>query len=230
MKINREGHRIIGISGILFLICWLMIFYMFVNHRSTGMFYGFTAFLIIFWLYIITFFRELSEFFLNDKKSFFEIAKISLRFGHKKGDHQFTWDRLFCLKSLQRLFSRIVPQHIQLRLCYPRLLDLWHRITQFRVRLGRNRPDYCHDTVFGYKKFLFRQYAQRVIKPEPLYLGPIVITPYQSLITFAYQFCIPSFSHARQFIYCTDNALDCPRQMLLFSWRLCLFWLGLLWL
>lgn len=66
MKIDREGHRIIGISGILFLICWLMIFYMFVNHRSTGMFYGFTAFLIIFWLYIITFFREPKRVLIND--------------------------------------------------------------------------------------------------------------------------------------------------------------------
>ena len=141
-------------------------------------------------VHVGVFLKRQKKFFWNSKN--FTTVRIQ-----KKAIINLLGIAFFCIKTLQRLFSRIVPQHIQLRLCYPRLLDLWHRITQFWVRLGRNRPDYCHDTVFGYKKFLFRQYAQRVIKPEPLYLGPIVITPDQSLITFAYQFCIPSFSHAR---------------------------------
>lgn len=66
MRISREGHRIIGISGILFLLCWVITFYMFVNHRSTGMFYGFTGFLVFLWLYIITFFREPKRVVIND--------------------------------------------------------------------------------------------------------------------------------------------------------------------
>lgn len=66
MRINREGHRIILISGLFFLFCWLAAFYLFVNHRTTVLFSGFSAFILFLWLYIITFFREPKRVLIND--------------------------------------------------------------------------------------------------------------------------------------------------------------------
>lgn len=66
MRINREGHRIILISGLFFLLCWTTAFYLFVSHRTTMLFTGFSTFILFLWLYIITFFREPKRVFIND--------------------------------------------------------------------------------------------------------------------------------------------------------------------
>lgn len=66
MRINREGHRIILISGLFFMFCWVAAFYLFVNHRTTVLFSGFSAFILFLWLYIITFFREPRRVLIND--------------------------------------------------------------------------------------------------------------------------------------------------------------------
>lgn len=31
MKINKEGYRIIFGSGVVFLLCWLLVYYLFVS-------------------------------------------------------------------------------------------------------------------------------------------------------------------------------------------------------
>lgn len=66
MKINKEGYRIIWGSEIIFLSCWLLFYYLFVNNRSTIIFQLSTVLLVVFWLYIITFFREPKRIRISD--------------------------------------------------------------------------------------------------------------------------------------------------------------------
>ncbi len=66
MKINKEGYRIIFGSGVVLLLCWLLFYYLFVSHRNTIMFQLCTVLLVVFWFYIITFFREPKRIRIND--------------------------------------------------------------------------------------------------------------------------------------------------------------------
>ena len=43
-------------------------------------------------------------------------------------------------------------------------------------------PDNGHDTLLGDKELTLRQNAQRVIEPQPLHLGPVIVTTAQRLV------------------------------------------------
>lgn len=66
MKINKEGYRIIFGSGVVFLLGWLLFYHLFVSYRNTFAFQLSTVVLVVFWLYIITFFREPKRVRIND--------------------------------------------------------------------------------------------------------------------------------------------------------------------
>lgn len=57
MKINKEGHKIIAISGLICLVLWCMIYY-FHSHSEAALLITSTVLLLTFWLFIVAFFRE----------------------------------------------------------------------------------------------------------------------------------------------------------------------------
>ena len=57
MKINKEGHKIIAISGLICLVLWCMIYY-FHSHSEAALLITSTVILLTFWLFIVAVFRE----------------------------------------------------------------------------------------------------------------------------------------------------------------------------
>ncbi len=58
MRINKEGYKIIGISGAVCLLIWWFFYRMLVNESGTALLWGGTVFLLLFWFFIVAFFRE----------------------------------------------------------------------------------------------------------------------------------------------------------------------------
>ncbi len=71
MKINKEGYRIIGLSGALCFGLWFC-FYKLLNHDSYGhlMWFGSVVFLF-FWFFIVAFFREPKRVKIHDPRLIF---------------------------------------------------------------------------------------------------------------------------------------------------------------
>ena len=57
MKINKEGYKIILVSGLICLAIWFL-FYWLMSQSSTLLVVAATLFLICFWIFVIAFFRE----------------------------------------------------------------------------------------------------------------------------------------------------------------------------
>lgn len=71
MRINKEGYRIIGGSGAIFFLLWLAFYKMLVLPESMLLLYFGTAVLVIFWMFIIAFFREPRRVRIHDEDLLF---------------------------------------------------------------------------------------------------------------------------------------------------------------
>ena len=58
MRINKEGYKIIGISGAVCLLIWWFFYRLLVNESGVALLWGGTIFLLLFWFFIVAFFRE----------------------------------------------------------------------------------------------------------------------------------------------------------------------------
>lgn len=58
MRINKEGYKIIGISGAVCLLIWWFFYRMLINESGDALLWGGTVFLLLFWFFIVAFFRE----------------------------------------------------------------------------------------------------------------------------------------------------------------------------
>ncbi|WP_308502259.1 phosphatidylserine decarboxylase family protein [uncultured Alistipes sp.] len=58
MRINKEGYKIIGISGAVCLLIWWLFYRLLVNESGEALLWGGTIFLLLFWFFIVAFFRE----------------------------------------------------------------------------------------------------------------------------------------------------------------------------
>ena len=58
MKINKEGYRIIAVSGLICLVLWALIYHLLQNHINGALLVVSTVILIAFWFFIVAFFRE----------------------------------------------------------------------------------------------------------------------------------------------------------------------------
>ena len=70
MKINKEGYRIIATSGLICLVLWCLIYY-FQRHSEAGLLITSAAILIVFWLFIVAFFREPRRVKIHDSELVF---------------------------------------------------------------------------------------------------------------------------------------------------------------
>lgn len=58
MKINKEGYKIIAVSGLVCLLIWGIFYWVLMSQSSCTLIVAATLFLIGFWFFIIAFFRE----------------------------------------------------------------------------------------------------------------------------------------------------------------------------
>jgi phosphatidylserine decarboxylase len=71
MKINKEGYRIIAISGLIFLVLWSLLYYFQSHHYGTVLLITSGVILFSFWLFIIAFFREPRRVKIHDDELIF---------------------------------------------------------------------------------------------------------------------------------------------------------------
>ena len=58
MRINKEGYKIIGISGVVCVLIWWLFYHLLESDASEVLLWVGTAFLLLFWFFIVAFFRE----------------------------------------------------------------------------------------------------------------------------------------------------------------------------
>ena len=58
MRIYKEGYKIIGISGVVCVLIWWLFYHLLESDASEVLLWVGTAFLLLFWFFIVAFFRE----------------------------------------------------------------------------------------------------------------------------------------------------------------------------
>ena len=58
MKINKEGYKIIFVSGVICLLIWWLFYRLLISDSGTTLTWAGTIFLVLFWFFIVAFFRE----------------------------------------------------------------------------------------------------------------------------------------------------------------------------
>ncbi len=58
MKINKEGYKIIAVSGVCLAAVWTLIYYMIEAHEQIWLISLISVLLLLFWFFIVSFFRE----------------------------------------------------------------------------------------------------------------------------------------------------------------------------
>ena len=58
MKINKEGYKIIAVSGLICLVLWALMYHFIKLHINSALFILSTVILVAFWFFIVAFFRE----------------------------------------------------------------------------------------------------------------------------------------------------------------------------
>ncbi len=58
MRINKEGYKIIGISGAVCLLIWWLIYHLLAIKSGISLLWVSTVLLLLFWFFIVAFFRE----------------------------------------------------------------------------------------------------------------------------------------------------------------------------
>lgn len=71
MKINKEGYRIIAVSGLLCLLLWMLVWYLISRHYATSMLIISTVVLLSLWFFIVAFFREPRRVKIHDPELVF---------------------------------------------------------------------------------------------------------------------------------------------------------------
>ena len=94
MKINKEGYKIIAVSGVCLAAVWTLMYYMIAAHEQSWLLILLSVLLVIFWFFIISFFREPRRIKIHDVDLVFspcdgrvvvtEIVEDNEYFGGKK--------------------------------------------------------------------------------------------------------------------------------------------------
>ena len=71
MKVNKEGYKIIAVSGVVCLLLWLLIRYLLVSHSAVSLLWVSAVMLVIFWFFIVAFFREPKRELIHDPELVF---------------------------------------------------------------------------------------------------------------------------------------------------------------
>jgi len=71
MKINKEGYKIIGVTGVFCLLVWGLIYYFLSKDATTGIIVTSSVVLFLFWIFVVAFFREPRRVRIHDDELVF---------------------------------------------------------------------------------------------------------------------------------------------------------------
>ena len=71
MKINKEGYKIITVSGIICLLLWCLVWYLLKQHHTMTTLVISTVVLVSLWFFIVAFFREPRRVKIHDSELVF---------------------------------------------------------------------------------------------------------------------------------------------------------------
>lgn len=71
MKINKEGYRIIIIAWLICLAIWLVFYQLLVTHENIALIVCGSIMLVLFWFFIVSFFREPRRVVIHDEELVF---------------------------------------------------------------------------------------------------------------------------------------------------------------
>ncbi|MDE7069826.1 MAG: phosphatidylserine decarboxylase, partial [Alistipes sp.] len=71
MKINKEGYKIIGLTGIVCCLLWVLMYYLMERHAEAGLLWFGSVLLVLFWFFIVAFFREPRRVRIHDSELVF---------------------------------------------------------------------------------------------------------------------------------------------------------------
>lgn len=66
MKVNKEGYKIIAVSGVLCALLWCLIRYLLISHAAVSLLWVSAVVLVLFWFFIVAFFREPKRELIHD--------------------------------------------------------------------------------------------------------------------------------------------------------------------
>ena len=66
MKINKEGYKIILVSGAICALLWALIYHLLLEQASVSLLWVSTVLLLLFWFFIVAFFREPRRVLIHD--------------------------------------------------------------------------------------------------------------------------------------------------------------------
>ncbi len=67
MRINKEGYRIIAVSGVVCLLIWWLIYHLLTSQLSNSLLWVSAVLLLLFWFFIVAFFREPRRVRIHDE-------------------------------------------------------------------------------------------------------------------------------------------------------------------
>lgn len=71
MKINKEGYKIIGLTGVVCFLLWALMYYLMSRHAEAGLLWFGSILLVLFWFFIVAFFREPRRVKIHDAELVF---------------------------------------------------------------------------------------------------------------------------------------------------------------
>ncbi len=67
MRINKEGYRIIAVSGLVCLLIWWLIYHLLTSQLGNSLLWVSAVLLLLFWFFIVAFFREPRRVRIHDE-------------------------------------------------------------------------------------------------------------------------------------------------------------------
>ena len=71
MKINKEGYKIIGLTGVVCFLLWALMYYLMSRHAEAGLLWFGSILLVLFWFFIVAFFLEPRRVKIHDAELVF---------------------------------------------------------------------------------------------------------------------------------------------------------------
>ena len=71
MRINKEGYKIIGLTGVVCFLLWALMYYLMSRHAEAGLLWFGSILLVLFWFFIVAFFREPRRVKIHDAELVF---------------------------------------------------------------------------------------------------------------------------------------------------------------
>ena len=86
MRINKEGYKIIGISGAVCVFLWWLIYHLLVSDANISLLWVSAVLLLLFWFFIVAFSREPRRVRIHDADlAFFALRRPRRRDRSREG-------------------------------------------------------------------------------------------------------------------------------------------------